>query len=92
MIWEGYRITHTSSLKKVKNPIVKIRSFRCLKSMIHDQFFELIPGKLNAFLRGFQTNKPMLPFITHTLRDLVFDYFGRNILNDVLKKKSNCII
>ena len=51
--------------------------------MIHDQFFEMISGKLNAFLRGFQTNKPMLPFITHTLRDLVFDYFGRNILNDV---------
>ena len=29
MIWEGYRkfITHTSSLKKVKNPMVKIRAF-----------------------------------------------------------------
>ena len=58
----------------------------------HDQFFAMISRKLNAFLRGFQTNKPMVPFITDTLRDLVFDYYGRNILNDFLKKKSNCII
>ena len=47
----------------------------------------MVLGKLNAFLRGFQTNKPMLPFISDTLGDLVHDFFGRIILKDALKKK-----
>ena len=38
----------------------------------HDQFFEMISRKLNAFLRGFQTNKPMVPFITDTLKRFGF--------------------
>ena len=67
--------------------------------MIHDPllpakliFLEMVSGKLNVFLRGFKTNKAMVPFIADTLRDLVRDSYGRNILNDVLKKRSNCLI
>ena len=64
--------------------------------MIHDpllpaklKLFEMVSSKLNVFLRGFQTNKPMVSFIADTLGDLVCDFFGRIILKDVLKKKSD---
>ena len=60
--------------------------------MIHDR---LLPAKLKylewlavnlCFLRDFQTNKPIIPFIAYTLGDLVRDFFGRIVLKDVLKK------
>ena len=72
--------------------MVKIKAF---KSMIHDpllptklKFFEMASGKPNAFLRGFQTNKPMVSFIVDALGDFVCDFLGRIILKSVLKKKS----
>ena len=98
MILEGYCrfINHTCSLKKSQQPDGRNRSFQYLESMIHDpllsaklKFFEMVSSKLNAFLRGFQTNKLMVPFIADTLGDLVLDFFGRIIVKDVLKKKSN---
>ena len=64
MILEGYRkfITHTCSLKKSQQPDGK-------KSMTHDpllpaklKFFEMVPSKLNSFLRGFQPNTSHGPF------------------------------
>ena len=64
--------------------------------MIHEpllpakpKFFEMVSGKVNALLRGFQTNKPMVPFIADTLGDLARNLLGRIILKDVLKRKSN---
>ena len=64
--------------------------------MIHDpllptklKFFEMVSSRHTAFLTGFQTNKPVVPFIADTLGDLVSDFFGRIILKDVLKKKLN---
>ena len=53
------------------------------------KFFEMVFSKLNAFLRGFQNNKPIIPFIADTLGDLVRDFFEIIISKDVLKKKSN---
>ena len=52
-------------------------------------FFEMVFSKVNAFLRGFQSNKPMTPFIGDSLGDLVRDFLRRIILKSVLKKKSN---
>ena len=49
----------------------------------------MVFSKLNAFLRGFQNNKPIIPFIADTLGDLVRDFFEIIISKDVLKKKSN---
>ena len=95
-ILEGYHkfITYTCSLKKIQQPDDKNKSFQYLKSMIHDalltakpKFFEMVSGKLNAFLKGFQTNKPMVPLIVDTLKDLLRDFFGRIILKDVPKKE-----
>ena len=48
----------------------------------NSKFFEMVSGKRNAFLRGFQTNKPMVPFVTDTLGDLVRDFFGRIIIKE----------
>ena len=53
------------------------------------KFFDLVSGKLNEFLRGFQTNKSMVPFIAEILGDLIRNFFGRIIVKDILKKKSN---
>ena len=98
MILEGYckSVAHTCSLNKNQQPDGKNKSFQYLKSMIHDpllpaklKYFEMVSGKLNAFLRGFRTKKPMVLFIAETLGDLVRDFFGSIILKDVLKKKSN---
>ena len=80
MIFEVYCnfITHTCSFKKSQQAHGKTKNFQWLKSMIHDpllpakhNFFELVSDKLNAFLRGFQTNKPMVPFIPDTHDKLV---------------------
>ena len=88
MIMEGCRklITYICSVKKSQPADSKNKSFQYLKSMIHDpllpaklKFFEIVSGKLNAFIRGFQTNKTMVPFIADTHGDLVRDFFGKII-------------
>ena len=93
MILEGYRrfITHTCSLNENQQPDGKNKSFQYFKSLIHDpllpaklKFFEMIPGKINAFLRGFQTNKRMVPFTADALGNLVRNFFGRIIVEDAL--------
>ena len=57
---------YNCSVKKSQQPDGKNKSFQYLKSMIHDplllaklKYFEMVSSKLNPFLRGFQTNKPM---------------------------------
>ena len=98
IIFESYCkfLTHTCNFKKSQQPDGKNKSFQYLKSMIHDpllsaklKFFDMVSGKLNEFLRGFQTNKSMVPFIADTLGDLIRNFFGRIIVKDILKKKSN---
>ena len=102
MVSEGYRkfISHTCSLKKIQQLDDKNKSFQYLRSIdpllthvpllpARLKFFEMVSGKPNAFLGGFQTNKPMVPFVADILGDLVRNFFGRTILKDVLKKKSS---
>ena len=92
---DGYKkfVTYISSLKKSKQPDPKNKSWQRLKTMIHDpvlpaklNFFEMLSEKLNAFLRGFQTDKPMVPFMATILGNIVHDLLSRIILKDVLKK------
>ena len=90
MILEGYCkfITDICSLKKSQQSDGKNNSFQYWKSIIHEpllpaklKFFEMVFGKINAFLRDLQTNKPMVPFIVDTwycwllILDLVRDFF-----------------
>lgn len=93
---EGYRkfMTYLCSLKKSQQPDSSNKSFSCLKTMIYDpllaaKFFEMIAGKMNSFLRAFQTDSPMVPFMADTIGDLVKDFSSRIILKDVLKKKKS---
>ena len=92
---DGYKkfVTYVSSLKKSKLPDVNNKSWQRLKGMIHDpilpaklKFFEMVSEKLNAFLKGFQTDKPMVPFLSAILRDIIKDLLSRFILKGVLKK------
>ena len=60
--------------------------------MIHDpllaakhNFFEMVAGKMNSFLRGFQTDVQMILFMADTIGDLVCNFMKRIILKDVLK-------
>ena len=46
----------------------------------------MLSEKLNAFLRGFQTDKPMVPFMATILGNIVHDLLSRIIIKDVLKK------
>lgn len=97
-IIKGYQkfVTHVCSLKKSAQPNSKNKSFQTLKSMVRDplisaklKFFAMVSGKLNVFLRGFQTDKPMIPFMADVLGDIVRDFIERIILKDTLKKASN---
>ena len=95
---KGYEkiVTHVSTLRKNQQPDRKNKSFIVLKKMIHDplisaklKFFEMVSHKLNAFLRGFQTDSPMVPFFADVLGGIVRDLLERIILKDVLLKATN---
>ena len=84
---------HICNLKKSEQPDGKNKSFTRLKSMKHDpwlaaklKFFEMVAGKMNSFLRGFQTDVLMIPFMADTIGDLARNFLKRIILKDVLKK------
>ena len=77
---KGYQkfLTHVSTLKKKQQPDSKKNNFIVLKKMIHDplisaklRFFKMVSRKLNAFLRGFQTDSPMVSFFADVLGRIV---------------------
>ena len=91
----GYKkfVTYINSLKKSKQPDPKNKSSQRLKTIIHDSvlpaklnIFKMVSEKLNAFLRHFQTDKPMASYMTTILGYIVHDLFSRIILKDVLQK------
>ena len=89
-------VTHAPVLRKNQQPDSKNKSFIVLMKMIHDplisakfKFFELVSHKLNAFLQGFQTDNPMVPFFIYVRGGIVHDLLERIILKDVLGKATN---
>ena len=53
--------------------------------MIHDllipakfKFFKMVSHKLNAFLQGFQTDSPMVPFFSDNPGGIVKWFAGKN--------------
>ena len=95
---KGYQkfVTHVFILKKNWNRDGKNKTFIVLKKMIHDllipaklKFFKMVSHKLNAFLRGFQTDSPMVPFFSDVPGGIVRDLLERIILKDVLRKATN---
>ena len=63
-------------LNNVKNPLVPL----CLR------FFEEMASKLNGFLRRFQTDKPMVPFLVDSLETTIREMCSKFILDDVINK------
>ena len=93
-IWPVYCkfIQHLASLPKSKQP-QNNKSFDGLLLAVSNplicakfKFFESISWKLNTFLRGFQTDKPMVPFLFLTLEDLLRWLMKISILRETLEK------
>ena len=62
-------------MPKSKQPGREGKSFAVLKKVVSDpliqakmKLIEYLASKLNEFLRGFQTDQPMLPFLCDTLQ------------------------
>ena len=52
-------------------------------------FFEEVSSKLNTFLRRFQTDAPMVPFLIDTLEEIVREMCRKFILDDVMEKSTS---
>lgn len=79
-------IEHLNKLKSYEQPQGK--SFSTLQQAIKDplmsakfKLVELVANKLNLFLRGFQTDQPMVPFLAEVLKDILSSIMNMFILN-----------
>ena len=79
------------TLAKSKQP--KGKRYDCLVAALKDplirakfKLVEYIAAKLNSFLRGFQTDQPMVPFLFHILKDIVDTILQMYVLKDVRSK------
>ena len=70
--------------------MAKTKVLQGCRAIIHDpllasklKFFDMVSGKVNSFLRGFQTDAPVIPFMADAIGDLVCDFLRRIILKDV---------
>ena len=52
---------------------------------------EFIAGKLNVYLRGFQTDQPMVPFMHDVLKDILTSILKMFILSDTIKKADSVL-
>ena len=50
------------------------------------KFLEFVSNKLNKFLRGYQTDQPMVHFPCHSLKEILTSLLQMPILNDTIKK------
>ena len=52
--------------------------------------YEYVAGKLNKYLRGFQTDQPMVPFLNGTL-ELLYSLMSMFINNDTMKNATSSL-
>ena len=78
-------------MRKSRQPQGK--SFTILKDSCNDppmktklKFLEFVSNKLNKFLRGYQTDQPMIPFLCNSLKEVLISLLQIFILNDTIKK------
>ena len=55
------------------------------------KFFESIAAKLNGFLRRFQSDAPMVPFLVNTLEEITREFCSKFILVEVMGNSTNTI-
>ena len=92
-IWDniGKLLTFWKSLPKSKRP--KCKSYETLKVAFDDhlmipklQFFNYVANIVEPFLRKYQTDQPMVPFLFFDLKDTVTKLFEIIIKPEVLEK------
>ena len=88
MIWSGY-IQFIEVLNKSKQPQGKCFPNPLIPAKL--KLTEFITSKLNCFLRDFQTDQPMVPFICDVLKDLLMSMMKMFILSDRYKN-TNAIV
>lgn len=90
LIWDDYikYIKYCLTLPKSKQPQGK--RFACLVKWMNDplmrakfKLVEFLTGKLNAFLRGFQTDKPMIPFLFDALKSIIESFLQMFLKKEV---------
>ena len=98
IVWPGFVkfIKYLQGLVASKRP--QRKSFTFLQESIKDpllkakfKFVEFIAEKLNTFLRGFQTDQPMVPFLCDTLKELLLSLMNMFILNQTMLKADTLI-
>ena len=55
------------------------------------KLFEFLSGKLNKFLRGFQTDQPMVPFLCETLEELLRSIMDMFISASTMKNATSLV-
>ena len=93
LLWDGYVkfLKYLITLPKSRQPQGK--SFTILKDSFNDplmkaklKFLEFISNRLKKFLRGYQTDEPMVPFLCNSLKEILTSLLQMFILNDTIKK------
>ena len=85
IVWPDFIKFIKYLLQLVASKRPKGKSFTHLQEAIKDsllqakfKFVEFISEKLNLFIRGFQTDQPMVPFLFDTLKELLVIIKGNN--------------
>ena len=58
---------------------------------LYFKFFESIAAKLNGFLRRFQSDAPMVPFLVNILKEITREFCSKFILDEVMGNSTNTI-
>ena len=58
---------------------------------LYFKFFESIAAKLNGFLRRFQSDAPIVPFLVNTLEEITREFCSKFILDEVMGNSTNTI-
>ena len=82
LLWDGYVkfLKYVIPLSKSRQPQGK--SCNILKDAFNDplmkaklKLLEFASNKLNKFLRGYQTDQPMVPFLCNSLKEILTSLF-----------------
>ena len=86
------------TLLKSKQPSEENKSYICLKVALTDSlmlvkfnFFANTAKVLNKFLVGYQTEKPMVPFLAQSIEDIICSFSSMFLLKDTLNKANTCL-
>ena len=72
----------------------KIKAATKLRSIHTRQIkkvFEYVAGKMNKYLRGFQTDQPVVLFLNGTLLELLYSLMSMVNNNDTMKKATSSL-